>query len=84
MSDPAPTTSGGAAGRIATALAAVAGFAAVFAGLPAALIHYIGWPLPDHIPSVAELTSNLDTGGDPFSAVSQQPLRLASRAAAML
>jgi DNA-binding SARP family transcriptional activator len=42
-------------GRVLRGLIAAVVLLALVAGLPWALWHYIGWPLPDHIPTWAEL-----------------------------
>ncbi|MGH3832384.1 MAG: BTAD domain-containing putative transcriptional regulator, partial [Pseudonocardiaceae bacterium] len=41
-------------GRLMRGLAAVAVLVALVAALPWALWHYIGWPLPDHLPTADE------------------------------
>jgi DNA-binding SARP family transcriptional activator len=46
-------------GRILRGLIAAAVLLALVAGLPWALWHYIGWPLPDHVPTWAELEAVL-------------------------
>jgi DNA-binding SARP family transcriptional activator len=43
------------AGRVLRGLIAAAVLLALVAGLPWALSHYIGWPLPDHVPTWAEV-----------------------------
>ena len=40
---------------LARGIAALAGLSGLAAGVPAALIHYIGWPLPQHVPPPREL-----------------------------
>jgi DNA-binding SARP family transcriptional activator len=42
-------------GRVLRGLIAAAVLLALVAGLPWALSHYIGWPLPDHVPTWAEV-----------------------------
>ncbi|MFT7837736.1 BTAD domain-containing putative transcriptional regulator [Saccharothrix sp. BKS2] len=44
-----------AAAGPARALAATALLVGLLAGLPWALVHFIGWPLPDHLPSRADV-----------------------------
>ncbi|WP_235922131.1 BTAD domain-containing putative transcriptional regulator [Lentzea tibetensis] len=46
-------------GRVLRGLIAAAVLLALVAGLPWALWHYIGWPLPDHIPAWAEVEALL-------------------------
>ncbi|RAS58979.1 transcriptional regulator [Lentzea atacamensis] len=48
-----------AIGSLARALAAFAVLLAVLIGLPFALCHYVGWPLPDAVPSWAVLSAVL-------------------------
>ncbi|WP_246037634.1 BTAD domain-containing putative transcriptional regulator [Saccharothrix texasensis] len=43
------------AGRVLRGLIAAAVLVALVAGLPWALWHYIGWPLPDHVPTWVEV-----------------------------
>ncbi|MBB5801300.1 DNA-binding SARP family transcriptional activator [Saccharothrix ecbatanensis] len=40
-------------------LLAFTGLTALLVGLPGALIHFVGWPLPDHIPTVDEIQALL-------------------------
>src|SRR5882757_1057980 len=42
-------------GRLLQGLIAAVVLAALVVGLPWALVHYVGWPLPHHIPTVPEL-----------------------------
>ncbi|MEV8444161.1 transcriptional regulator [Actinosynnema sp. NPDC051121] len=42
-------------GRLVRGLLAAAVLVALLAGLPWALTHFVGWPLPDHLPSWAEV-----------------------------
>lgn len=42
-------------GRLLRGLIATAVLVALVAGLPWALWHYIGWPLPDHVPTLTEV-----------------------------
>ena len=46
-------------GRLLRGLLAVAMLAALLAGLPWALVHFIGWPLPHHIPTLPEIQTVL-------------------------
>ncbi|SFO05056.1 BTAD domain-containing putative transcriptional regulator [Amycolatopsis rubida] len=46
-------------GRVARGLLAAILLAALVAGLPAALIYGVGWPLPDHLPNLDEIGSVL-------------------------
>lgn len=46
-------------GRAVRGLVAAAVLVALVAGLPWALWHYIGWPLPNHIPTVADIQAAL-------------------------
>ncbi|MFE0025480.1 BTAD domain-containing putative transcriptional regulator [Amycolatopsis sp. NPDC059021] len=46
-------------GRVARGLLAAILLAALVAGLPAALIYGVGWPLPDHLPNLDEIESVL-------------------------
>ncbi len=41
--------------RLAAGLAGLAGLLALLVGVPVALWVFVGWPLPDHLPSAAEL-----------------------------
>lgn len=45
--------------RIAVALAALTGLLALLAGVPWGLSHFIGWPLPDHLPTWTEVQATL-------------------------
>lgn len=45
----------GVLGRLVRGLLAAAVLAALLAGLPWALTHFVGWPLPDHVPSWVEV-----------------------------
>ncbi|MHB1931240.1 MAG: LysM peptidoglycan-binding domain-containing protein, partial [Acidimicrobiales bacterium] len=49
--------------HLAKGIAALVVLAALVAGLPWALWHYIGWPLPHHMPSVAQVGRALDSHG---------------------
>jgi DNA-binding SARP family transcriptional activator len=46
-------------GRVLRGLIAATVLAALVVGLPWALWHYIGWPLPDHVPTWAEIETVL-------------------------
>ncbi|SER77373.1 DNA-binding transcriptional activator of the SARP family [Lentzea xinjiangensis] len=45
----------GGLGLLVRGLLAAAVLVALLAGLPSALTHFVGWPLPDHLPSWAEV-----------------------------
>ena len=47
--------------RLATGVAAAAGLAALLIGPPWGLIRFVGWPLPDHVPTGADLLAWLET-----------------------
>ncbi|MDA8274600.1 MAG: LysM peptidoglycan-binding domain-containing protein, partial [Actinomycetota bacterium] len=49
--------------HLAKGIAALVLLAALVAGIPWALWHYIGWPLPHHMPSVAQVGHVLDSHG---------------------
>jgi len=49
---------------LAKGLAALAGLLAVLIGPPAALAHFVGWPLPVAVPSLDELTTAARSGID--------------------
>ncbi|MDA8062777.1 MAG: LysM domain-containing protein, partial [Actinomycetota bacterium] len=49
--------------HLAKGIAALAVLAALVAGIPWALWHYIGWPLPHHVPSTAQVGHVLDAHG---------------------
>jgi hypothetical protein len=49
--------------HLAKGIAALVVLAALVAGIPLALWHYIGWPLPHHLPSVAQVGHALDSHG---------------------
>jgi DNA-binding SARP family transcriptional activator len=46
-------------GRIVQGLGATAVLGALVVGIPWGLIHYIGWPLPDHVPTWDQLQATL-------------------------
>jgi len=48
---------------LAKGIAALVVLAALVAGIPWALWHYIGWPLPHHVPSTAQIGRALDSHG---------------------
>jgi DNA-binding SARP family transcriptional activator len=56
-------------GRILKGLCALGLLAALAAGIPWALWHFIGWPLPHHVPSLAQLGHALDQRGIPDQAL---------------
>lgn len=49
-------------GRLLIGTGALVLLSVLLVGLPWGLIHYIGWPLPDHLPSLAEATTWLWRG----------------------
>ncbi|MEU4767708.1 transcriptional regulator [Actinosynnema sp. NPDC023794] len=49
----------GVLGRLVRGLLATAVLVALLVGLPWALTHFVGWPLPDHLPSWAEVQGAL-------------------------
>jgi DNA-binding SARP family transcriptional activator len=49
--------------HLAKGIAALVVLAALVAGIPWALWHYIGWPLPHHVPSTAQIGRALDSHG---------------------
>ena len=49
--------------HLAKGIGALVLLAALVAGIPLALWHYIGWPLPHHLPSVAQVGHALDSHG---------------------
>ena len=56
-------------GRILKGLCALGLLAGIAAGIPWALWHFIGWPLPHHVPSLAQLGHALDQRGIPDQAL---------------
>jgi DNA-binding SARP family transcriptional activator len=56
-------------GRILKGLCALGLLAVLAAGIPWALWHFIGWPLPRHVPSLAQLGRTLDQRGIPDQAL---------------
>lgn len=46
-------------GRVLRGLLAAALLLALVAGLPWALVHFVGWPLPDHVPTWDEIQATL-------------------------
>ena len=56
-------------GHIVKGLCALGLLAALAAGIPWALWHFIGWPLPHHVPSLAQLGHALDQRGIPDQAL---------------
>ncbi len=55
--------------RLAGGLAALCVLAALAAGVPWALVHFVGWPLPHHVPSAAQVGRALDRHGIPAQAL---------------
>ena len=49
--------------HLAKGIAALVLLAALVAGIPFALWHYIGWPLPHHVPSTGQIGHVLDSHG---------------------
>jgi DNA-binding SARP family transcriptional activator len=56
-------------GHIVKGLCALGLLAGIAAGIPWALWHFIGWPLPHHVPSLAQLGHALDQRGIPDQAL---------------
>jgi DNA-binding SARP family transcriptional activator len=56
-------------GHILKGLCALGLLAGIAAGTPWALWHFIGWPLPHHVPSLAQLGHALDQRGIPDQAL---------------
>ena len=55
--------------RLLQGLGALCVLVALVAGVPWALVHFVGWPLPHHVPSVAEVGRALDHQGIPAQAL---------------
>jgi nucleoid-associated protein YgaU len=51
--------------RLFAGVAALIGTLILVAGMPAGLIRYVGWPLPDRLPSLEEISLALRSGIDP-------------------
>jgi len=51
--------------QLITGLAALLALTALLAGIPWALWHYIGWPLPHAVPDASQLKAGLSAGGIP-------------------
>ena len=51
--------------QVAKGVAALAVLVVVLSGIPLALWHFVGWPLPRHVPSAASLGRVLDRQGIP-------------------
>lgn len=49
-------------GRLLLGLVAAGGLTALLVGVPWGLVRFIGWPLPDHMPSIEEVTTWLFHG----------------------
>jgi DNA-binding SARP family transcriptional activator len=56
-------------GRVVRGLVAFGALAALVAGIPWALWHFIGWPLPHHVPSIGEVLHALNQRGIPDQAL---------------
>ena len=56
-------------GHILKGVGALGLLAGIAAGIPWALWHFIGWPLPHHVPSLAQLGHALDQRGIPDQAL---------------
>ena len=56
-------------GRVARGLVALVLLAALVAGVPWALWHFVGWPLPHHVPSVSQVGRALNRQGIPDQAL---------------
>ena len=55
--------------RVVGGLGALALLAALVAGIPWALWHFVGWPLPHHLPTAAQVGRALDHQGIPAQAL---------------
>ncbi|MHB1726177.1 MAG: BTAD domain-containing putative transcriptional regulator [Acidimicrobiales bacterium] len=55
--------------HLARGLGALVLLAALVAGIPWALWHYVGWPLPHHVPTAAQIGHALDRHGIPARAL---------------
>jgi DNA-binding SARP family transcriptional activator len=55
--------------RVAKGVCALAVLAALVGGIPAALWHFVGWPLPHRLPSAARIGRALDHQGIPAQAL---------------
>ena len=55
--------------HVATGLAALAALAGLLGAIPWALWHFVGWPLPHHVPSAAEVGRALGHRGIPAQAL---------------
>ena len=55
--------------RVVGGLGALALLAALVAGIPWALWHFVGWPLPHHVPTAAQVGRALDHHGIPAQAL---------------
>ncbi len=55
--------------RVAKGLAALVALAVLVGGIPWALWHFIGWPLPHHVPTAAQVGRALERQGIPAQAL---------------
>ena len=55
--------------RVARGLAALCALAVLVGGIPWALWHFIGWPLPHHVPTAAQVGRALERQGIPAQAL---------------
>jgi DNA-binding SARP family transcriptional activator len=55
--------------RIAEGVGALALLVSLVVGVPSALVHFVGWPLPHHLPSPAAVGRALDRHGIPAEAL---------------
>ena len=55
--------------HVATGLAALVALAGLLGAIPWALWHFVGWPLPHHVPSAAEVGRALEHRGIPAQAL---------------
>jgi DNA-binding SARP family transcriptional activator len=60
---------GGSVARLIQASGALVVLAILLAGVPLALAHFVGWPLPHRVPSLAQLRNGLTQHGVPSSLV---------------
>jgi len=56
-------------GRVVRGLVALGLLVALVAGIPWALWHFVGWPLPHHVPSVGQVGHALNQRGIPDQAL---------------
>ncbi|MDA8283439.1 MAG: peptidoglycan-binding protein, partial [Actinomycetota bacterium] len=55
--------------HVATGFAALVALAGLLGAIPWALWHFVGWPLPHHVPSAAEVGRALEHRGIPAQAL---------------